>query len=60
MKIRFFNIVWDTDGQDVDLPTEATLEVDEDTQLETEGADCLSDEFGWCVLSFDFETQFTL
>ena len=54
MKIHFYNIVWDTDGETVNLPHEITLHVDEDCQVETEGADALSDKYGWCVVSFDF------
>jgi hypothetical protein len=61
MKVRFYNIQWDTTdddhpkGQDVDLPNEITLDVDEDTELTTEGADVLSDKYGWCVFGFDYE-----
>lgn len=55
MKVRFYDIVWDTDGLDVSLTTEVTLDVDDDLCVETEGADVLSDTFGWCVHGFDFE-----
>ena len=55
MKIRFFDIQWDTDGEEVDLPTETIMEVPEDCDLDTEGADVLSDKFGWCVLGFNWE-----
>ena len=55
MRVRFFDISWDTDGEDVDLPTDVTLEVDEDIDLDTQGADELSDEFGWCVFGFNYE-----
>jgi len=60
-QVRFYNIKWDTtdddhpDGQDVDLPDDVTLEVDGDVDLDTEGADVLSDKYGWCVFSFDYE-----
>ena len=54
--VRFFNIQWDTDGQNANLPTEVTLEIsDSDTDIATEGADILSDKYGWCVESFQFE-----
>jgi hypothetical protein len=59
--IRFFNIQWDTTdaehpvGQVVDLPTDVVLDVDDDLDPEYEGADVLSDKFGWCVTSFDYE-----
>lgn len=55
MKIKFSNIVWDTDGEEVDLPSEVTLEVDEDSDVALDGADMLSDKYGWCVVSFSFE-----
>lgn len=54
MKVRFFNINWDTDGQEVDLPKEVILE-DGDRDISIEGADELSDKYGWCVEGFDFE-----
>jgi hypothetical protein len=54
-KIRFYNIVWDTDGRKVDLPCAVTREIDDDEMdVSLEGADVLSDEFGWCVESFQF------
>lgn len=55
MLVRFSDIVWDTDGESVDLPTTVELEGDSDIDLEDEGADVLSDEFGWCVASFAYE-----
>lgn len=54
-KVKFSNIQWDTDGQEVDLPTEVTLEVDDDLDIAYEGADVLSDKYGWCVFGFDYE-----
>ena len=58
MQVRFFDIDWDTDGEsqtELGLPTECVLEVADDTELPVDGADCLSNEWGWCVNSFDFE-----
>jgi len=55
MKIRFYNIDWITDGEDVDLPNETILKVDDHVDLITEGADVLSDVYGWCIWGFDFE-----
>jgi len=56
MKVRFFNIDWDTDGEEVDLPLEAYApNVDNDIDLENDGADVLSDKYGWCVNSFSYE-----
>ena len=37
------------------LPKSVTLEVDRDLNLDTEGADVLSDKYGFCVFSFEFE-----
>lgn len=52
-KTRFFDIVWDTDGQVVsELPAEVTLAVPAGVDAELEGADMLSDRYGWCVKSF--------
>ena len=55
MKVLFSNIEWDTDGEEnLDLPESVILEVDSTTDLENEGADVLSDKYGYCVFSFDF------
>lgn len=45
------NIVWDTDGEAVNLPTEAHVLAEDASEV----ADILSDEIGWCVLSLDVE-----
>ena len=62
MKVRFFNIQWDTtdddfpDGNpDVSLPAEITCEVEDDLDVAYEGADVLSDREGWCVFGFEYE-----
>jgi hypothetical protein len=69
MKIRCYDIKWDTDGEDVDLPSvdlpsEVFVDIntdDEDADLETlvneQGADALSDLYGWCVLSYQWEEE---
>lgn len=56
-QVSFTNIDWDTDGDGADLPSEVVLEVsfDDETDLDSQGADILSDKYGFCVLSFDFE-----
>lgn len=47
-----FDISWDTDGEIVDdLPERATVEAEDADGI----ADALSDRFGWCVNSFDYE-----
>lgn len=64
MLVRFTDIDWDTtdeENEDIEedfgnrLPKTVTLEVDDDVELSTEGADVLSDKYGWCVNSFNYE-----
>ena len=43
------NIKWETDGYEVDLPTEVEVE---DGMSDDEIADFLSDTYGWLVISF--------
>jgi hypothetical protein len=53
-------IQYDTDGEDVDLPTEIQIELserevsddDDDANIEELLAAAISDETGWCVESF--------
>ena len=63
MLVKFFDIDWDTtdDNEDNDwnvrnhhnlnLPKEVVLEVEETSEM----ADVLSDAYGYCVNSFNFE-----
>lgn len=44
-QFKVTGIVWDTDGEVVDLPTTAVVECDDVEDV----ADALSDEYGWCV-----------
>lgn len=54
-KVRFYKIQWDTDGLKVkSLPKQVTLEVDDYVDIEYEGADILSDKYGYCVFGFQF------
>lgn len=56
MKVtRAYDIVWETDGEDVDLPTEVELPKDfgDDDDAIT---DFLSDEYGWLVVSYERES----
>jgi hypothetical protein len=55
MNVRFFDIVWDTDGEEASLPSTVLASIPE-MDVNTEGADFLSDEYGFCVFSFDFDT----
>lgn len=55
--MRVYNIVWETDGYDVDLPKEVELpsEILEEDFNEFDIAEYLSDEYGFLVNSFDYE-----
>lgn len=55
MKFRFFNIRWDTDGEQVNLPKEVTFHAPYGFEPSMEGADYLSDTYGFCVFGFEFE-----
>ncbi len=56
MKVtRAYGIVWETDGEDVDLPTEVELPRDfgdDDDAI----VNYLSDEYGWLVVSYERES----
>lgn len=53
--VLFHGISWDTDGVKIaTLPSEVTLEVPDDTNVALDGADFLSDKYGWCVNGFTF------
>lgn len=51
MEIRVFNIDYDTEGKDIDLPKELTLEVNSLSEIE----DKISDETVFCHWSFEYE-----
>ena len=58
-KFKVWNISWDTDGEDVDLPTELTVTVPEEV-FASDGeedyiSDWLSDEYGFCHNGFLFK-----
>ncbi|MCA3266182.1 MAG: hypothetical protein ING19_08945 [Azospirillum sp.] len=53
--VKLTDIVWDTDGEDPEdlgLPNETVIELDDEADPNMEGADALSDKFGYCVWSF--------
>ena len=53
-KVKFTNIAWDQEN--AELPKEVTLEVDEiDSDFDIDGADLLSDEYGYLVKSYSYE-----
>ena len=53
--IKAFNIQWDTDGEPVDLPTEAFFSVDDNFDINENLADLLSDEYNFCVEYAEYE-----
>lgn len=57
---RFYKITdidWDTEGEEVDLPTKVQIDVDieENDDVDDILASRLSDEYGWTVNSFNYE-----
>ena len=50
--MKAINIKWDTDDQVVDLPIEVEIP---EGYSEDDVADYLSDEYGYCVFSFDID-----
>jgi hypothetical protein len=49
MKVEVQGIDWDTDGEDVDLPSSVTMEVEDDDATYDDILDELSNEYGWCI-----------
>lgn len=49
--LRAINILWDTDGEELDLPNE--LDIPENMTDENEISDYLSDFTGFCHMGFD-------
>ena len=58
-KFHCFNIEYDTDGasaEDIDLPNDFVVKINKDvSDIYGAIADAISDETGWCVLSFEYE-----
>ena len=63
MKVRFFDIDWDLEDLTTRekkevlsfLPTLPIVNVDDDVDINKEGADILADHYGYCVYNFDYE-----
>lgn len=53
MLVLFYDIEYD-DGHG-DLPSKLKVTVDKDTDLEAEGADIITDETGFLVISFLYQ-----
>ena len=53
--VRFFDIQWDTDEDDnADLPNDVLVLMDDDRDPVEEGANILSNEYGFCVKGSSF------
>lgn len=52
MLVMLFNIKWNTDGKNADLPDQLFMEVPDTADMDEEGADFLSDQFGATVREF--------
>lgn len=55
ISVEITNIEWETDNEDVDLPTKVTLDINDPT---TDIADALSDEYGFLVKNYCIEDSF--
>ena len=51
MKVRAFNIDYDTDGEDINLPYEVFVEVEDEEDI----VDVVSDQTGFCIFSLQYE-----
>mgnify|MGYP006298200745 CR=1 FL=1 len=60
LKVKVFNIKWDTDGEDVDdLPTVMSITIEDDDENDEQVAeqlisDAISDEVGFCHFGFEY------
>lgn len=52
MKIKLYDIKYETDGQKVKLPESLIVEVDNDFDIEQECADLISDITGFLVVDY--------
>lgn len=60
MKVKIFNISWDTDEEETDLPSKIVFNfkdkhVFDDIDIDEFLSDILSDEYGFCVNGFQYE-----
>ena len=63
MRVRFYDICWDTSGDEAEdstpeeygLPSECIMDTHDDMDVAEEGAHALSNEYGFCVRGFSFE-----
>ncbi len=55
--MKAINIQWETDDENVDLPTEVDLPIDLEEDDDDEITDYLSDEYDYLVNSYDILTD---
>lgn len=56
MLIKVYDIEWDTDGEEVELPESCEIDVEcESDELDQAVSDALSDKYGFCVISCNFD-----
>ena len=56
--VVFYDINWDTDGEQVRLPKAVRvpkIDFEADFDFSLEGADYLSDKYGFCIHDFSFK-----
>lgn len=54
IEVECTKIVWDTDGEKVDLPSTVRIMLDASENVGEVVANVLSDKFGWCVKKLDY------
>ena len=55
MRIRVYDIHWETDGIEVDLPSELNFEVEDHESVEDELGDLVSEQTGFLHHGFFYE-----
>ena len=55
--MKVVDIIWDTDGEEIDLPTEMEIPDSIDYNDDDAIADYLSDETGWLVFAYTKTTD---
>jgi len=54
-KYKAYNIDWNIDGENINLPSEVEFEMENDEDPSLNGANSISDKTGWSINSFSFE-----
>ena len=66
MNVRFYDIQWDTHDEEkgetldlasLNLPTDCVMDVEDDVEVKEDGAELLSQEYGWLVKGFKFQVE---